>query len=247
MAQSEFTVNIKNFQNRLHALFGKYVIGKVESFPSDEGKYTLVTENRVDMVNIGVGTTKSALVVNNVPALSVACQYDTREPINSKEKKIKFALLHVSLHFFGNQERFCRSEWAIEVDESDNELLIHPQPHWHFDMKEKPKNTDFITSQNEMNVVNQFMATSKNDKKSEVMSDRLHFAMYGDWNQQKFWEERRPVDEKEILNWIEMCLVNVIDEYNDAIDRANFKSCCANRETRVDETQYKNAKMRKKK
>ena len=69
-----------------------------------------------------------------------------------------------------------------------------------------------------MNVANQFMATSKNDKKSEVMSDRLHFAMYGDWNQQMFWKDRRPVDEKELLNWIEMCLVNVIDEYNDAID-----------------------------
>lgn len=148
---------------------------------------------------------------------------------NNKTAAQTSFLKGISMQFFHLEELICKAEWAfedgdIEADEEVEDVLSHPQPHWHFvkqieglieRKKVKPQGfMEFVGNNNVGQQVPRFgvQAQNNNDEETEVVYDsfevnRMHFAQLERWLD----DTKNPskIDYKHIKNWIEKCIKSV--------------------------------------
>ncbi len=88
-----------------------------------------------------------------------------------------------------------RAEWDNYDEQSDK----HPQPHWHiFTQREEFISEDFNEEiERETNLFNEFLESDRNKR---INTDRFHFAMNGQWSDNKT-DVHSILVESDLANW----------------------------------------------
>lgn len=131
----------------------------------------------------------------------------------------------ISIQFFqGTGNLFCRAEWDVKKRKGK---LEHPQPHWHWGgystIEEKSDFNAFTNSDlNNKTFIDEISDATQ--KLPAVDFKELHYAMAAKWFSREKNTSVEDFDLQHLYKWMELCIGNVIDQYNYQVNKGGFAS-----------------------
>lgn len=129
----------------------------------------------------------------------------------------------ISIQFLqGTGRLFCRAEWDVKKKQ---DKLTHPQPHWHWGYDygiEGPEffGDDNLGAQPDGGFIQEVAEIAPS--LPSIDFEELHYAMASKWATQDVAGEDFTV--QKIYNWLNYCIMNVIDQYNYQVNKGGFVS-----------------------
>ncbi len=131
----------------------------------------------------------------------------------------------ISIQFFqGTGKPFCRAEWDVK---KRKDKLEHPQPHWHWGgystIEEKTEYNAFSVSEmNDKPFLDEI--SDVNLELPAVDFEKLHYAMAAKWISRGKSTSIEDFNLQHLYDWLELCIGNVIDQYNYQVNKGGFVS-----------------------
>jgi len=179
---------------------GKDYFGQSFSFYQNKNIYVATSNNISSAINNRKNDAQQVNVINWFDDLWL---FNELRFIPKIRKKSIIPSISFSLSVFQGQAsddrklQLFRAEWDNYAEQSDK----HPQPHWHiYNQKEISSSEDFNSEiESEKNLFNEYI---EDDGSKIINIDRFHFAMNGQWSDNKTDVHTISV-ESDLTNWFQ--------------------------------------------
>lgn len=222
---SNSQVKPKAFFNSCITIVSKYVMChdplEFKMIDLANGVYTLC--NSISPIEMEGAPHFYILTVKNSKGLYLHISATLKAPRNGASKETNHAFEGISVQFLhGTGKCFCRAEWDVKVN---RQILVHPQPHWHFGIEnEDTESLSFDTEEDSNDSYSGFLEECKELEPSlpDIDFEQLHYAMAAKWASQDNAIEDFSI--QRLYKWLEHCIINVIDQYNYQVNKGSFES-----------------------
>ena len=159
------------------------------------------------------------LRVSGSGSLLLHCSLTYIEPNRNASVERKFTFQGISLQFYhGADTCFCRAEWDVK---DKPEKLAHPQPHWHWGVKDSGSMVNADITEDIPNFLME-NASFEGGRKPNINFAELHYAMSSKWLENG--EDNLIFSFQNLTKWLENAVILVIDQYNYQANKNGFVS-----------------------